>query len=285
MDLSNYNWYYREEMLQALGLIQTGYYHQHSSVMDIDSSVSLETMIQSHIKTRINMWIQSPLEDTIWIRGSRHGVWTPTSQNTLEAAYAKVISDKAEIPNVFYFYSLRYPVYHYQPEPSKGEMLLDMVKSIIVQLVMLLSEQPIYTDIDLSTERFLRLTDPGVSISTALSLLRDIRVFGPPYLNCIVEGLEKVESPTDTRHTQNLLRTLLELSKHEPALASNVQFEDYVVAKINRACFTSTGSVGVLDNMVNAGRVEKVVRTPYLSTARAYVLPTTYSLPEDDGFY
>ncbi|KAI2776545.1 hypothetical protein F4815DRAFT_503236 [Daldinia loculata] len=278
VDLSNYDWYNRDEILQTLSLIQTGYYRQHNSFVDILSSVSLEALIQSHIKTRISSWIQSINEDTIWIQGSLHGVWIPTSQNTLEAIYAKVASDNAGIANVSYFYSLRPPVFTGQPEPSKGEMLLDMVKSIIVQLVMLLPEE-LYTDMNLSTERFLRLTDPGVNINTALSLMRDIRVFAPPYLNCIVEGLEKVESPTDARHTRDLLRTLLELSKHTPELASNVRVGDYVAAKAVKACFTSTGNVVALDNMVNTGRAEKVMETPYLSTAGAYILPNIYGLP------
>ncbi|KAI0843819.1 hypothetical protein F5Y00DRAFT_267185 [Daldinia vernicosa] len=260
--LLNYNRYNREEIVQPLSLYQIEHISQYLNVINpVAYNGGLELFILEHVKSRIHRWLTSPHEDTIWIERSATGIRSPLPQQTLEAIYAKKLCDHAGIVNVSYFYSLRRLVLHDQPGPSKREMLLDMVRSIISQLAYSFLPSVIYTDIDLSIERFQRVANPGVDINTAISLMRDVRSFAPPYINCIIEGLEKIEDPYDLRHTNDIVTTLHHLAYHASELVSNVLPGERLTAKTVRACFTSDGNVAALVYMVTHG---SAARVPYL---------------------
>lgn len=92
------------------------------------------------------------------------------SQNTLTVASLVGLANNAMIPCIFYFCSLhsRNPRGAY---PSPPEILLDMVQSLILQLLLL--PEPSMT-LELQRTEFERLLNP-VDLGEALGLLHKLR--------------------------------------------------------------------------------------------------------------
>ncbi|KAI0117410.1 hypothetical protein F4814DRAFT_448412 [Daldinia grandis] len=259
MNLSNYCWYNREDILRHLHGYRSIYLYQQGRAQSIISGLPLETLVRHNVIIRIVHWIRSLEDHTIWIpHGLNGGPTTNLNQVTLEALYAKAVSDNVGIPSVYYFYSFRPFVPRGAPEPSKSEMLLDMIRSIIVQFIILFLPEETYTDLDLSPERLQGVASPRATLNEALSLLTDVRTFAFTYTHCIIEGFEKVDDNNDPSQKRDIQLVVDELSKHIPVMASNVQAGDVLVEKVIKTCFTSTISMGVFEDMVNHGLVERV---------------------------
>ncbi|KAK8121709.1 hypothetical protein PG984_010379 [Apiospora sp. TS-2023a] len=101
------------------------------------TSAALKTTVDIQIKRRLEAWTSGLASNRIWIQGP-HNVSHP-SQNTLTAACLVGLANNAKVPCISYFASLqsRDPRGAY---PSTPEILLDMVKSLIIQLLLL--QQP-----------------------------------------------------------------------------------------------------------------------------------------------
>ncbi|KAI1643480.1 uncharacterized protein F4817DRAFT_368391 [Daldinia loculata] len=211
--------------------------------------------LQDHIKNRIYDWATSSHQDAIWIQGP-HGAPYP-SQNTLTAIFIKALSKDLEIPCVSYFCSLRL---HGVPLGQDGlstlscqELLLEMVKSIVAQLANFLPRL-IFRGVDPSIARIVSLINPEADISVALEILREIRNAAPLRLHCIIEGVQLLEDRSNLRHTQNLRRTLHELSNISTPMPWLLEDEAWAT----KTCFTSGGYVDALAQMVEDGHVDKV---------------------------
>ncbi|KAK7987013.1 hypothetical protein PG988_002001 [Apiospora saccharicola] len=120
----------------ALRLLEPIAIQHNNKIQELVSptSAALKTTVDIEIKRRLKTWTSGLASNTIWIQGP-HSVSHP-SQNTLTAACLVGLANNAKIPCISYFASLqsRDPRGAY---PSTPEILLDMVKSLIIQLLLL----------------------------------------------------------------------------------------------------------------------------------------------------
>ncbi|KAI1802387.1 hypothetical protein F4811DRAFT_401863 [Daldinia bambusicola] len=196
------------------------------------SQVSLPRRASSQIRS----WAARLSDNPLWIQGPAE---TPYPSKAMLTGLAIT---RQYHPSISHFCSTR--------PPSGGgggaapntcrEMLADMFKQLIVELVFALPDE-IYTTIDLSASRFEVLAQPEVDVSAVLGLLKDVRLLSRhEEINCIIEGVQLLENRDDMCHTRNLERTLR------------------LIMEIMKTCFTSDGYVNILNDLVECGRVIKV---------------------------
>ncbi|CAJ2509403.1 Uu.00g144290.m01.CDS01 [Anthostomella pinea] len=246
----------RQITLALLAPITAKYNQDIQNIVAITSRASNIT-IDHHVKRRIDAWTTSQQSDSIWLQGP-HEISHP-SQNTLTAVCLVALSNNSDIPCLSYFCSLEVHASGHPRIPSCRDMLLDLVKSFIVQLLLLLPEQ-VGDTTSLSPERFAKLVDPGVELDDALSLLHDLRAHAPPYLHCVIEAAQEVEDRSDSKHTRNLLRVLRELVE-SPRLGNVPGARDQgrqQAEKVIKVCLTTDGYVDALAELAQKGAVEKV---------------------------
>ncbi|KAI0098854.1 hypothetical protein GGR51DRAFT_421276 [Nemania sp. FL0031] len=234
---------------------------------DIEDLVEItEIKVEHDTRRRIGAWTTSTDSDQLWIQGC-HDTSHP-SQSTLLAAYLSALSTENDIPCVTYFCSLQI---HNADEmvPSRCQMLLGMVKSLIAQLL-LISKQT-QAKVDIPLEPFNQLTNPDLDLKTALTLLRETRSIMPPLLHCLIDGVQELEDRGDTRQTADLQEVLQEIMSlnQTPALVSadslnhegggaTTQAPVQTMNRQVKLCFTSDGYVDALARMVQAGQLEGI---------------------------
>lgn len=208
---------------------------------------ALKISVDLQIKRHLEIWKSSMTSNMIWMQGP-HDVSHP-SQNTLTAACLVGLANNAKVPFISYFASLqsRNPRGTYLSAP---EILLNMVKSLLVQLL-LLQERP-DTAVQVAAEDFKKLLGPVADLDAALDILGKLRGLVPQYLLCFIESVQVLEDRGDSRHTGNLRRVLQELINLGQPLDGD---EIYKTVKI---CFTSDGHVDVLAVAAQGGFLEKI---------------------------
>jgi hypothetical protein len=72
-------------------------------------------------------------------------------------------------------------------------MLLDLIKSFIVQLLLLLPGESVEVP-SLSRERFEELLDHTPSVEKALGVFRDLRAFAPSYIHCVIDATRSLRT-------------------------------------------------------------------------------------------
>ncbi|KAK8016969.1 hypothetical protein PG993_015158 [Apiospora rasikravindrae] len=217
------------------------------------TSAALKVAVDIQIQRRLKLWASSLTFDRIWVQGP-HDISHP-SQNMLTTACMVGLANSAKIPCISYLGSL-------QSRDLRGtcssppELLLNMIKSFIVQLLLLQEDPNMHIVPPLSS--FEQLMEPtNNDLDTALSLLQELQVLVPPYLLCVIESVQVLENRSDGAHTQNLRRVVREvvnLGQTQPPSPGDVE----EAAKTVKVCFTSDGHADVLAAAAQAGFLEKI---------------------------
>ncbi|KAK7994454.1 hypothetical protein PG991_016042 [Apiospora marii] len=223
------------------------------------TTAALKTTVDTQIKRRLKTWTSSRTSNRIWIQGP-HNVSHP-SQNTLTAACLVGLANNAKIPCISFFGSLQSRGSH-GAYPSPPDLLLDMVKSLIIQLL-LLQDPGDYLDAQL--EDFGKLLVNPVDLSEALGLLHELRGLVPQHLLCVIESVQELEDRGDGSHTANLrkvLREIINLGQSHRREPQPVEGEgagtEEVPEKSVKVCFTSDGHADVLAVAAQGGFLDKV---------------------------
>lgn len=262
--------YDRQLILNLLEPLVKRFRDDTQAVVSITSS-ALHVSIDDQVKRRIDTWITNPCCEALWILGP-HDVSHP-SQNTLTAVCLIALSSRHDVPSLSYFCSLR-TLSSLGSRLTHKEILLDMIKSFIVQLLLRCPEH-IATELDLSSSRFSMLMEPDVDIGMALELFFDVRTLAPRYMHCVIEAVQELEDRGDAQHTRQLQRALREIVK-PPALWSSRNSGDpgrevkemdapepqrtreSELERVMKVCFTSDGYVDALAELASRDKVEKV---------------------------
>lgn len=262
--------YDRQLILNLLEPVVKRFRDDTQAVVNITSS-ALHVSIDDQVKRRIDTWITNPGCEAVWILGP-HDVSHP-SQNTLTAVCLIALSSRHDVPSLSYFCSLR-TLSSLGSRLTHKEILLDMIKSFIVQLLLRCPEN-IATELDLSSSRFSMLMEPDVDIGMALELFFDVRTLAPRYMHCVIEAVQELEDGGDAQHTRQLQRALREIVK-PPALWSSRNSGDpgrevkemdapepqrtrgSELERVMKVCFTSDGYVDALAELASRDEVEKV---------------------------
>lgn len=262
--------YDRQLILNLLEPVVKRFRDDTQAVVNITSS-ALHVSIDDQVKRRIDTWITNPCCEALWILGP-HDVSHP-SQNTLTAVCLIALSSRHDVPSLSYFCSLR-TLSSLGSRLTHKEILLDMIKSFIVQLLLRCPEH-IATELDLSSSRFSMLMEPDVDIGMALELFFDVRTLAPRYMHCVIEAVQELEDRGDAQHTRQLQRALREIVK-PPALWSSRNSGDpgrevkemdapepqrtrgSELERVMKVCFTSDGYVDALAELASRDEVEKV---------------------------
>ncbi|KAI4139375.1 MAG: hypothetical protein L6R39_006320 [Caloplaca ligustica] len=256
--------YRRDTLLDTLSLLKTAFTHEIQALLDMTTQAS-QLMIDAQVQRRLLQWNKDPNNRNLWIQGP-YEVSNP-SQNTLTAVCLVALSRQNDIPCVFYSCALTPENRGHNAQWSSGRALSDMVKSLAVQLIFLLPEKFISTR-NFALDRFERLQHELLDIDDTLDLLQDLRSLVPPYLHCVVSGVQYLEDRDDKQHSRNLLRVLSTLTgqhKQSAEAASHInrngapdQAEVSDSLQITKVCFTSDGYVDTLAQLVEQGCLSKV---------------------------
>lgn len=262
--------YDRQLILNLLEPVVKRFRDDTQAVVNITSS-ALHVSIDDQVKRRIDTWITNTCCEALWILGP-HDVSHP-SQNTLTAVCLIALSSRHDVPSLSYFCSLR-TLSSLGSRLTHKEILLDMIKSFIVQLLLRCPEH-IATELDLSSSRFSMLMEPDVDIGMALELFFDVRTLAPRYMHCVIEAVQELEDRGDAQHTRQLQRALREIVK-PPALWSSrnsgglgneatemgtpesQRTRESELERVMKVCFTSDGYVDALAELASRDEVEKV---------------------------
>lgn len=262
--------YDRQLILNLLEPVVKRFRDDTQAVVNITSS-ALHVSIDDQVKRRIDTWITNPCCEALWILGP-HDVSHP-SQNTLTAVCLIALSSRHDVPSLSYFCSLR-TLSSPGSQLTHKEILLDMIKSFIVQLLLRCPEH-ITTELDLSSSRLSMLMEPDVDIGMSLELFFDVRILAPRYIHCVIEAVQELEDRGDAQHTRQLQRALREIVK-PPALWSSrnsgglgneatemgtpesQRTRESELERVMKVCFTSDGYVDALAELASRDEVEKV---------------------------
>ncbi|KAK7961727.1 uncharacterized protein PG986_002552 [Apiospora aurea] len=243
----------------ALSLLEPIAARYNSNIQELVglTSRALKVAVEIQVKRRLETWTSSLDSNRIWMQGP-HDASHP-SQNTLTAACLVGLANHNKIPFISYFGSLQQERDMYGRYLSPPEILLDMVKSLIVQLL-LIQDDP-STIVEVLTRDFEKLLGSAVDLDVPLDILRRLRALVPPYLLCVIESVQILEDRSNTSHTESLHKVLREVinlgqPQHhtQPQASEGTGGEEKVV----KVCFTSDGHADVLAVAAQRGSLEKI---------------------------
>ncbi|KAK8850867.1 hypothetical protein PGQ11_013346 [Apiospora arundinis] len=244
------------DALALLEPIATQYNNSIQELVDLTTR-ALTVSVDLQIKRHLEAWKSSMTGNRIWVQGP-HDVSHP-SQNTLTAACLVGLANNAKIPFLSYFCSLKQQHQMSSPGLTPPDILLDMVKSLIVQLLLRQTSDAFTIDIPLTD--FDRLLT-GSDLDTALDVLHKLRGLVPSYCLCVIESVDVLEDRSDVAHTANLREVLREvinlgqpLEEKEKEKAEGNEGDSYKTVKI---LLTSNGHVDVLAVAAQGGFLEKI---------------------------
>jgi len=244
--------YRREDVLANLKSLAYQVQRDMQTLVDMTSRASQLT-IHAQVHGRLLRWTKEPRRDRLWIQGP-HGVSSP-SQNTLTAVSLVALSRQTEIPCLWYFCSLKNgpPAAPF----SYPGALMDMLRSLITQLALLLPDQ--FSSLsDLSSTRLSRLERDDVTVEDALDLLRDLRMLAPSYLHCIIDSVQILENRNDPQYTQSFLRVLARLCTLDDEASQTNALEEVVISMTTKICMTTDGYVDGLGQIAAADAIAKL---------------------------
>ncbi|KAI0870117.1 hypothetical protein GGS24DRAFT_476517 [Hypoxylon argillaceum] len=239
---------------------------------DIDNLVeiasqALKIKVGYLVRGRIGTWTTNIESDKLWIQSGYET--SHPSQSTLIAASLAALSNENDIPCVSYFCSLQ-THNAYETVPSRRCMLLDMVKSLTAQLLLIYkSTQP---KADISLESFKQLINPELDLKTALTLLRETRSILPHLTHFLIEGVQELENRSDiqqTRDLQEVLQEVIDLDQmpalvptgsvdYQRGASDSTELAHQTFSRQVKVCFASDGYVDALALLVEAGQLEMI---------------------------
>ncbi|KAI4145955.1 MAG: hypothetical protein LQ341_002229 [Variospora aurantia] len=257
--------YRRNAILDAIPLLKIACTHEIQALLDMTTQAS-QLMIDVEVQRRLLQWNRDPGFNNLWIQGP-HEVSNP-SQNTLAAVCLVALSRQNDIPCVFFFCALTPVDWGDNGQSSTERALMDLVKSLAIQLIFLLPETFVSMR-NLSLNRFERLQDGLLGIEGTLDLLQDLRSLVPPYLHCVISGIEHLEDRGDEQHSRKLQRVLSTViggyqhsageDLHQHWDRANDQAEKVSESlQTTKTCFTTDGYADSLAHLVEQGCLMKV---------------------------
>ncbi|KAL8707817.1 MAG: hypothetical protein Q9225_007699, partial [Loekoesia sp. 1 TL-2023] len=183
----------REAILDILKPLRTKYARHVQALLDMTYRAS-QLMIDFQVQKRLVSWNKESNSNTLWIQGP-YDVSSP-SQNTLTAVCMVALSRQSDIPCISHFCNINPPAHSPNSRSSHQGALMDMVKSLVIQMAFLIPATFV-TTIDFSSQRLEKLRQDALSIDDALNLLRDLRSLAPPYLHCVIDGAQDLEDRDD----------------------------------------------------------------------------------------
>ncbi|KAL8988504.1 MAG: hypothetical protein Q9177_002433 [Variospora cf. flavescens] len=223
--------YRRNAILDAIPLLKIACTHEIQALLDMTTQAS-QLMIDAEVQRQLLQWNKNPSFNNLWIQGP-HEVSNP-SQNTLAALCLIALSRQNDIP-----------------------CLIFLLPETFVSMR------------NLSLNRFERLQDGLLGIEGTLDLLQDSRSLVPPYLYCVISGIEHLEDRGDEQHSRKLLLVLSTViggyqhsaraDLHQHWDRANDQTEKVSESLQNtKTCFTTDGYADSLAHLVEQGCLVKV---------------------------
>ncbi|KAI0415251.1 hypothetical protein F5X98DRAFT_230062 [Xylaria grammica] len=240
----------RQEILDLLGPITAKYARDIRHVVGAVTQAS-RAQITETVRRRIEVWTVSAQSDKLWVQGPYEG--THPSNTTFTAVCLVALANNSNIPCLSYFCSLGVHGTAASLQLTCQDMLADMVKSLIVQLLLLLPDEMESTP-NLSRPRFAKLLDPHIDIEESMLLFRDLRALAPPYIHCVIDATQELEDRSDLHHTQSLYRVLRTILDIPDRSGCQTPARENVV----KGCITSDGYVDVLAVLVERAHIEKM---------------------------
>ncbi|KAF2967505.1 hypothetical protein GQX73_g6028 [Xylaria multiplex] len=238
----------REEILDLLSPITTKYANHIQHIANAVTETS-QAQITKPVKRRLELWATNTISDKLWIQGPYE--ITHPSHTTFIAVFLVALANNSDVPCLSYFCSLGV---HDTPEDIyPQDTLADMVKSFIVQILLLLPDDMEATP-SLSRSRFEKLLHNPLDIKESMLLFRDLRALAPPYIHCVIDAAQELEDRGDRHHTENLyhvLYTVLDIpgrSGHRASVRENVV----------KGCVTSEGYVNVLKFLADHAEIDRI---------------------------
>ncbi|KAI1802386.1 hypothetical protein F4811DRAFT_401865 [Daldinia bambusicola] len=280
VDLSKWQWYSRANMLLPLSHFLDKHVADQNRIEKVSLAMVFRDLLQTHILDSITEWapFERHLRSCIWVESAP--AFPGFSQSMLAALYSVSLAFASGLPCLFYFNSFT-PEPGLDQPPTRRKLVMDMVGSIIVQLVLLLPEQ-VYAPVNLSAKRFAALINPSVDDYMALSLLRDIRSLVVQNQYVIIEGIDRIDAVKNGNHSRLLKQVLLEFTTNMPLLVSGWRLGDPVRFRMIRSCLTSNGYSEALAQMDTFNQLVKIMEEPPPTPQRpCLVLTSTYRQTSD----
>lgn len=193
------NTYLKKQIqLTARRLLQQTTQQEHVPTM-IAQSQDLDVNID--ILDRIQQWNAAKSSQCLWIQGPFQ-VMTP-SRYTLLSTYILVTAQRASIPAISYFC-------------ESDTDIVKMVYSLILQLVEVIPKD-FHSALDFSILRFEQLDGTNSTWHEAIDLFKDLLLIGPFILFVIIDGLQALDTGSDTGQLSDLVEVL-----HSPPEGNDV---------------------------------------------------------------
>lgn len=245
-----------QDILQLFDAIAADHKEQIQNLLSVTSRAT-RVEVDQQIRARIITWVETLATDKLWIQGP-HEVSTP-SQNTLTAAFLVALSNTNKIPCLHYFCSINTRQGDGRNMTSRA-MLVQMLKSFIIQLLLMRKDNDIY--IDIPQGHLERLVDATVEteVDDALVVFRSLKAVVPPHLHCVIEGLQELEDRGDSQHTRNLENVVREISSLDLPRGTDQEVLEES-SRTLKLMYLSDGYVDALAQAIADDQLEKVAYT------------------------
>ncbi|KKK16406.1 hypothetical protein ARAM_004744 [Aspergillus rambellii] len=255
--------YIKNEIVKLLNPLADKY-GQDMKIVTATTSQASQAMINIRVKNNITTWIRSNEDESLWIQGP-HDVSCP-SLNTLTAVCLVALCNQQKIPSVSYFCDLRIEEFSKSKVFDQEQELMAMLKSLLVQMVLVMPDV-VDSRLDFSQARFEKVLLDSVSFDDILQLLCDLRCVSPPYLHCVISGIEALEDRGNREYTKTLLRMLHGITNmHSSVVPSKSDRGFELLAKdtehprprTTKICLTTNGYVDTLAQLVGDDQLRKI---------------------------
>lgn len=254
--------YDRQAVLHLLLPIYTMDSNHQSTILRIGSYGPVEEA-DNNVMTRWDAFANSTVSGAMWIVGPG-GVPQP-SQTSISSLHCMVKARETGLSLLSYSCHAR--MCEAAGVLSPQQMLLDMIRCLILQVLMLKRGRHIRTEVDLSAPSLTVLIGRDANIQTALQMFLHVRFeLAPSYL-CVIEGAQYLQDPADLAHTEDLRQVFAELVKPPLLWTSSRSLPGATAACIStvggpvpptKVYVASDGYVGVLRQLALQGQIEMV---------------------------
>ncbi|KAI1325754.1 hypothetical protein F5Y16DRAFT_401084 [Xylariaceae sp. FL0255] len=241
---------YKQDILNLLKPITEKYARGIQLIADTVAQAS-QAQIPEAVRRCLEAWTMSTQSERLWIQGVYET--THPSNATFTAVSLVALANNNKIPCLSYFCSLGVHGTLTAQSLTCQDMLTDMIKSLIVQVLLLLPDDLEMTP-TLAPLRFETLLESQVDIEKAMLLFRDLRVFLPPYIHCVIDAAQEVEDRSDLAHTQSLCRVLRMILD----IPNKSDKQEKAHGKVLKGCIMSDGYVDVLGVLAERAYVDKL---------------------------
>ena len=150
---------------------------------------SINIHVYPDVIQQIQQWFRKPKSNALWVCGPFQA--SIPSRNTLTGAYMIRVAREASIPVLAYFCPSLSDVPTSQDGEFQEQELLDMVYSLISQMLNALQEG-LNTHQEHIDGECRKLDESAPSLPAAISVLKELIALGPGLVLCIVDGIQNL---------------------------------------------------------------------------------------------